>query len=117
MRALSGAVRRPVPLPAGRYADPRLLRLMARWSDTPALILSRCLDALAANPRWGVAVLGVWAINNMLIYLFTDPGARELQVDWAAARSYSVAALRTLAGAEHDRKSSDSRASFANGHG
>jgi len=75
---------------------------MARWNDTPALILSRHLDVLAANPAGMLLFPGLDATDNMLIYLFTDPGARELHADWAGAGSYSVAALRALAGAEHD---------------
>jgi len=104
MRALTSAGRRAVPSRVERYADQRLLRLMARWSDTPALILSRHLDVLAANPAGVLLFPGLTATDNMLSYLFTDPGARALHLDWAAAGSYSVAALRALAGADHDSR-------------
>lgn len=89
---------------AQRRADASLLRLMARWADTPALILSRYLDVLAANPMGLALFPELDQHSNMLIYLFAEPTARELHIDWAAACSYSVAALRALAGAEHDQR-------------
>lgn len=103
LRALASTRRRSsAPSRAEQHADPSLLRLMARWTETPALILSRHLDLLAANPPGALLFPELGTHANMLIYLFTEPTARELHADWAAAGAYSVAALRALAGADND---------------
>lgn len=78
--------------------SPGLLALMQAWQDTPALVLGRHLDVLAANPlAVAVNVCSVPGINQVRM-MFLDPEARNIYPDWAIHAAETVASLRASAG-------------------
>lgn len=79
---------------------PSIDALLARLSPSPAYVLNRVSDMIAANPE-GLALfhgIASWAPErrNTIRYIFTHPGARALFVDWDATTRASVAQLRTM---------------------
>ncbi|MBF6218386.1 helix-turn-helix domain-containing protein [Nocardia abscessus] len=92
----SRAPRRP------ERAAPGLVRLMNAWPNTPALVLGRYLDVLAANPlAAAVNSCSVPGVNQVRM-VFLDPEARELYADWPTIAADTVASLRATAGADLD---------------
>ncbi|WP_329459125.1 helix-turn-helix transcriptional regulator [Streptomyces sp. NBC_01497] len=95
-----GAARAPVD--AVQRVRPGLLRLLDGLDDAPALVLGRRYDVLASNALARAFYTDFDAMpapdRNMLRYLFLDPTARSLYVDWPAAARSTVAALRLDAG-------------------
>lgn len=78
--------------------SPGLLALMQAWQDTPALVLGRHLDVLAANPlAVAVNACSVPGINQVRM-MFLDPEARNIYPDWAIHAAETVASLRASAG-------------------
>ncbi|MFQ6392205.1 helix-turn-helix transcriptional regulator [Nocardia sp. KC 131] len=81
---------------------PGLLRLMQAWPNTPAMVLGRCLDVLAANPL-AAAVNSCSAPGvNQVRMVFLDPEARDLYADWPTIAAETVAILRACVGADLD---------------
>ncbi|MEU1957613.1 helix-turn-helix transcriptional regulator [Nocardia sp. NPDC019304] len=81
---------------------PGLLRLMDAWPNTPALVLGRYLDVLAANPlAAAVNSCSVPGVNQVRM-VFLDPEARDLYSDWPTIAADTVASLRATAGADLD---------------
>ena len=81
---------------------PGIERLMDGWSHTPAFVMGRCMDVLAANPLadalHGRSIRG----SNVIRSIFLDPGARGFYADWEEVARDAVATLRNLAGADLD---------------
>ncbi|MGX1809359.1 helix-turn-helix transcriptional regulator [Nocardia sp. NPDC055321] len=90
------AARRPEKVAAG------LLRLMESWPHTPAVVLGRHLDVLAANPL--AAILNACSVPgvNQVRMVFLDPQAREVYPDWPVIAADTVASLRATAGDDLD---------------
>lgn len=91
------AVTAPAPVTAVR---PSIDALLTRLSPSPAYVLNRVSDMIAANPE-GLALLhgiDAWPPErrNTVRYIFTHPLARVLFVDWEATARASVAQLRTM---------------------
>ena len=81
---------------------PGLLRLIDSWTSTPALVLGRHLDVLAANPL-ATAVNSCLAQGvNMVRAMFLDPQARACYADWLSIAADTVASLRPTAGTDLD---------------
>ncbi|MGW4092621.1 helix-turn-helix transcriptional regulator [Nocardia sp. NPDC004750] len=81
---------------------PGLLRLMNAWPHTPALVLGRYLDVLAANPlAAAVNSCSVPGVNQVRM-VFLDPEARDVYRDWPTIAADTVASLRATAGADLD---------------
>lgn len=90
------AARRP------ERVTPSLLRLMRTWSDTPALVLGRHMDVLAATPL-AVALNSCSAPGvNQVRMVFLDPEARNIFPDWPKIAAETVAGLRVSAGTDLD---------------
>jgi transcriptional regulator with XRE-family HTH domain len=88
-----------------RVADtvtPQLLRLLERWHDTPALVLSSRFDVLASNPLGAALFSDMGPETNMLRYTFLTPTARVFFREWERMANSGVAALRAVAGGELD---------------
>lgn len=73
--------------------SPNLMRLMDRWPDTPALVLGRRMDVLAANAL-GDALFSWLGDRNIVRALFLDPAARDFYADWERTAENCVASLR-----------------------
>jgi transcriptional regulator with XRE-family HTH domain len=91
--------RRSVP---PQRVRPSVHRILEAHEPFPAMVLGRRMDVLAAN-RAARALYTDWAAlpgpaRNMLRFLFTDPAAREVMVDWATGAAQAVAHLRLYAG-------------------
>jgi transcriptional regulator with XRE-family HTH domain len=81
---------------------PELLRLMDAWAHTPAMVMGRHLDVLAANSL-ATAVHGGFARgHNLVRSLFLDPAARARYPDWEDVAKDTVAALRASVGPDLD---------------
>ncbi|WP_433683306.1 helix-turn-helix transcriptional regulator [Nocardia sp. CA-119907] len=99
--ARPGMRRKRTPRRPERVA-PGLLRLMASWPNTPALVLGRHLDVLAANPL-ATALNSCSAQGvNLVRAVFLDPAARDCYRDWPTVAADTVASLRATAGTDLD---------------
>ncbi|MET8334483.1 helix-turn-helix transcriptional regulator [Streptosporangium canum] len=86
--------------------SPDLLRLIRSWPYTPALVINRWMDVLAANPL-ATALYDGWEYSdNLLRMAFLAPSAREFYhefgLDWEQVARSKVAHLRAVAGADLD---------------
>lgn len=88
----------PAPATAGEHADPELLRLLEQWPETPALVLGRAYDVLAANRLADALFDGLAPGSNLMHRVFLDPRARSFYLDWEAAAENAVAGFRVLHG-------------------
>lgn len=79
--------------------DPALLGLMDAWPDNPALVYNRAYDVLAANPIATELFGGFGPADNLMLFVFLDPRARDFYVDWQAVAANSVAGFRLGYGA------------------
>jgi transcriptional regulator with XRE-family HTH domain len=68
----------------------------------PAVVGSRCLDVLAANPLARALCPGFALGRNFLCWQLLDPAARDFYVDWHEATDVVVSALREAAGSDPD---------------
>ncbi|MGW2054229.1 helix-turn-helix transcriptional regulator [Streptomyces sp. NPDC001840] len=96
--------RRPLPPQRVRAG---LYRILDTLGDTPALILGRRTDVLAANRLARAFYTDFDALphreRNMARFIFLDEAARELYTDWEHSARGTVAALHLYAGAHpHD---------------
>jgi transcriptional regulator with XRE-family HTH domain len=76
-------------------------RLIDQFSF-PAIVASRYLDVLAANPIARALSPGFEPRRNFLCWRLFDPAARELYVDWDEATDAAVSGLRESAGTDPD---------------
>ncbi|MGK8555998.1 helix-turn-helix transcriptional regulator [Nocardia gipuzkoensis] len=96
------AVKRPRGPRRPERVAPGLLRLMNAWPHTPALVLGKYLDVLAANPlAEAVNSCSVPGVNQVRM-VFLDPEARDVYSDWPTIAADTVASLRATAGADLD---------------
>ena len=68
----------------------------------PAILASRCLDVLAANPLARALSPGFAPRQNFLRWRLLDPAARDLYADWHEATDVAVSGLREAAGSDPD---------------
>lgn len=92
--------RRPQPRPERVSAGAE--RLIASWAFTPALVVGRYLDVLAANPLATALNSCLQAGVNQVRAFFLDPVARDIYPDWDAVAVDTAASLRAAAGADLD---------------
>jgi transcriptional regulator with XRE-family HTH domain len=90
------AARRPEQVPRG------ILQLIASWDTTPAYVMGRYMDVLAANPLASALVPYYVAGTNLVRACFLDPRVRDLHGDWEATTESTVAGLRALVGPDVD---------------
>lgn len=95
---LTGQSPRPTSAATPERVDPTLLQLLDRWPDTPALVLGRAYDVLAAN-RLGDALFSGFPFSaNLLVKVFLDPASRAFYADWRASAANTVAGFRLAQG-------------------
>jgi len=95
---------RPRPRQRRRREEvsPALMGMMAAWTDTPAVVLGRCLNVLAHN-QLGEALFGGHAYSDDLVRLvFLDQDARDFYPDWERVAVNTVGGLRAAAGVDQD---------------
>lgn len=82
--------------------DPHLVRLLDRWSDTPAFVLDHALDVLVRN-RLAEALHSDFALDdNLARMVFLDPVAHRFHRGWERTASAIVAELHRAAGLAPD---------------
>jgi transcriptional regulator with XRE-family HTH domain len=81
---------------------PELQRLLDSWSHTPAWVLGRRMDVLAANAMARAIHSGFTKGHNVIRDAFLDPAMREFYPDWEQVALESVAALRGSVGPDLD---------------
>ena len=105
--AAQAARRAPVPPKApSRTLRPSAALLLETLRPSPAYVVSRTYDILAANPggaRMHPGLLG-WPPRqrNTVRYTFLHPEARQLWPDWEQKARGCVAQLRAVAGSDPD---------------
>jgi transcriptional regulator with XRE-family HTH domain len=95
--------------PPGSRREPSDLEIAADGTDElidqfsmPAIVASRCLDVLAANPLARALSRGFTPGQNFLRWRLLDPAAREFIVNWDDATDVAVSGLREAAGSDPD---------------
>ncbi|TRO58967.1 MULTISPECIES: helix-turn-helix transcriptional regulator [unclassified Streptomyces] len=102
------AARRPPEPPAApsRAVRPGVRLLLESLRPSPAYVVSRTNDLLAANPAGLRLFAGIeeWPVKqrNIARYVFLHPAARDLFHDWGTQVRACVAHLRALAGTDPD---------------
>jgi transcriptional regulator with XRE-family HTH domain len=92
----------PAETPAvAETLSPAVVSLVDRLDPCPAYVTGRCWDVLASN-RAARALWTDWPARppearNLLWWMFTDPGARQVMVDWPAEASALLGRFRTAA--------------------
>jgi transcriptional regulator with XRE-family HTH domain len=99
------ARRRAKQKPAQRVR-PAMQQMIASMTEHPALILGRRTDVLAANPL-ACALLTDWARlpareRNYTRWIFLDPDARAVFLDWPSVAAEVAGTLRLYAGRNPD---------------
>ncbi|MDQ0946988.1 transcriptional regulator with XRE-family HTH domain [Streptomyces phaeochromogenes] len=109
LRSLAAlAARRPPEPPAApsRAVRPGVKLLLESLRPSPAYVVSRTNDLLAANPAGLRLFAGIeeWPVKqrNIARYVFLHPAARDLFHDWGNQVRACVAHLRALAGTDPD---------------
>ncbi|GAA1162708.1 helix-turn-helix transcriptional regulator [Streptomyces hebeiensis] len=80
------------------WVSPALRRLMDGYPDTPAFVLNRTLDVLAANALADALYSPFDPADNLARMTFLDPAGPHFYTDWDRAAQATVANLRHAAG-------------------
>lgn len=81
-------------LRTGAVVRPELARLLGRWQDQAAFVLTGTLDVLAPNALARALFEDFSIQDNLARMVFLDPVAREFYADWGRAAESVVATLR-----------------------
>ncbi|HEY1698713.1 MAG TPA: helix-turn-helix transcriptional regulator [Trebonia sp.] len=105
--AVRAASRAPVPpKPPSRAVRPTARLLLEALRPSPAYVVSRTYDVLAANPGGAHLHPGLlgWPPRqrNTIRYTFLHPEARDQWPDWEQKARGCVAQLRAIAGSDPD---------------
>jgi transcriptional regulator with XRE-family HTH domain len=99
---------RPAPRRRRRAAPrlervrPGLLRLMDAWAESPATVMGRRLDVLAANPM-ALALNPAQPVgSNLVRSMFLDPEVQCVHPNYERAAAATVASLRASVGPDLD---------------
>ncbi|MCX4706432.1 helix-turn-helix domain-containing protein [Streptomyces sp. NBC_01373] len=87
---------------AAERVSPALRQLMDGYPNTPAFVMSRTLDLLAANALAEALYVPFEPADNLARMTFLDPAGRHFHSDWNRAAQATVANLRHAAGFEPD---------------
>ncbi|MFF3749895.1 helix-turn-helix transcriptional regulator [Streptomyces sp. NPDC002018] len=80
--------------------SPHLLRLMSRWTETPAMVLSRCLYVLAVNDLARTLFSPMEPGDSLLRFVFLSPASRGFYAEWERVARNGVGSLRAAAGVD-----------------
>lgn len=79
-----------------------LLRMMAAWPRTPAVVLGRRMTVLAANTLGEALFAGHTYSGDLMRLVFLDPDARTFYPDWERVAVNTVGGLRASIGTDYD---------------
>ncbi|MEV0622711.1 helix-turn-helix transcriptional regulator [Nonomuraea sp. NPDC050404] len=82
--------------------SPALRQLMDGYPNTPAYVMNRTLDILAANALADALYAPFEPADNLARMTFLDPAGRSFYTDWDRAAQSVVANLRQAAGFDPD---------------
>ncbi|MGW3999437.1 helix-turn-helix transcriptional regulator [Amycolatopsis sp. NPDC004772] len=83
-------------------AAPEVAGVPALLGGNPAYVTGICYDVLAVNDAAEELFRGIGPGGNVVRWLFTEPAAREVLVDWAQEARGVLARLRAIAGRHPD---------------
>ncbi|HLT61718.1 MAG TPA: helix-turn-helix transcriptional regulator [Microlunatus sp.] len=92
---------RPPAADPERVSD-SLLRLLAAWPETPAVVLGRRLTVLAANALGEALYAGHAHSDDLVRLVFLDPDARTFYPDWDRVALTTVGGLRAAVRTDYD---------------
>jgi transcriptional regulator with XRE-family HTH domain len=103
---LAQTVHRPADRPQVQRVRPAVHQMLDALVDQPAFVLGRRTDVLASNPL-ARALIADWNAmpardRNYIRWMFLNPAARELHLDWATVAAEVVGTLRLDAGRHPD---------------
>ncbi|MGW7072747.1 helix-turn-helix transcriptional regulator [Streptomyces sp. NPDC054855] len=87
---------------ATEHVSPALRQLMDGYPNTPAFVMNRTLDLLAANALADALYAPFDRADNLARMTFLDPAGRSFYTDWDRAAQAAVANLREATGFEPD---------------
>ncbi|MFF1380642.1 helix-turn-helix transcriptional regulator [Streptomyces sp. NPDC058308] len=87
---------------ATEQVSPALRQLMDGYPNTPAFVMNRTLDLLAANAQADALYSPFDPADNLARMTFLDPAGRTFYVDWDRAAQATVANLREATGFDPD---------------
>ncbi|MFD8614793.1 helix-turn-helix transcriptional regulator [Streptomyces sp. NPDC059631] len=105
LHRLAGVAPEGGSLHATERVSPALRQLMDGYAHTPAFVMSRTLDLLAANALADALHAPFAPADNLARMTFLDPAGRQFYQDWDRAAQAAVANLRQASGfdPEHPR--------------
>ncbi|GAB3238749.1 helix-turn-helix transcriptional regulator [Glycomyces halotolerans] len=95
---LAGAALVPEEAAAREQAGPELAELLEQWPSTPAFVINRRYDVLAANRPAAAFYSDFERVDNLGRMIFLDPAATGFFVDWDRAAHTCVGGLRLALG-------------------
>ncbi|WP_037570612.1 helix-turn-helix transcriptional regulator [Phaeacidiphilus oryzae] len=103
LHRLAGTAPEPAPpLYTAERVSPELRQLMDGYAGTPAFVMNRTLDLLAANALAEALYSAFTPADNLARMTFLDPAGRRFYQDWDRAAQSAVANLREAAGFDPD---------------
>jgi transcriptional regulator with XRE-family HTH domain len=84
------------------HVPPGIVQLVASWDTTPAYVMGRFMDVLAANPLATALVPWYTVGTNLVRACFLDERVREQHPHWEDTTATTVAALRAQVGPDVD---------------
>ncbi|GGV66498.1 transcriptional regulator [Streptomyces longisporoflavus] len=87
---------------ATEQVSPALRQLMDGYPNTPAFVMNRTLDLLAANAMADALYAPFDPADNLARMTFLDPAGRSFYMDWDRAAQATVANLREATGFDPD---------------
>jgi transcriptional regulator with XRE-family HTH domain len=102
-RHLYALARRPVVAAAPEVIDPGVRALVDRLDPCPTYVKGRRFDILVSN-RSARALFRDWGGQpaNSVQWMFTDPAARDVYVDWTTEAAGQLARFRAAAAQHRD---------------
>lgn len=81
---------------------PEVADVLALLGDSPAYVTGLCYDLLALNDAAAELLRDLKPDGNVVRWMFTEPAAREILVDWEQEARHILARLRAIAGRHPD---------------
>ncbi|MGW3011701.1 helix-turn-helix transcriptional regulator [Streptomyces sp. NPDC001219] len=102
LHRLAGIAPHDRPAPQRNVVSPELRQLMDGYATTPAFVVNRALDILAANALADALYAPFSPADNLARMAFLDPAGRDFYTRWDWTAQATVANLRQSAGCDPD---------------